>query len=57
MFINESGASFKYPSPEFNEWAQEFGFLDKDEKSGALKPPSRDYGFWKNPEHHFRRQF
>ncbi|MFN8319202.1 MAG: ATP-binding protein [Saprospiraceae bacterium] len=51
MFINESGASFKYPSPEFNEWAQEFGFLDKDEKSGALKPTGLGIMvFGKNPE-------
>lgn len=38
QFIEESSASFKYPSPEFNEWAHEFGFLEKDEKTGVLKP-------------------
>ena len=50
-FIKESAASFKYPSPEFNEWAHEFGFLEKDEKSGVMKPTGLGIMvFGKNPE-------
>jgi ATP-dependent DNA helicase RecG len=37
-FIEESSAGFKYPSVTFNEWAYEFGFLEKEEKSGNFKP-------------------
>jgi len=50
-FLNESNAAFRYPSPEFNEWAYEFGFLEKDEKTGILKPTGLGIMvFGKNPE-------
>lgn len=51
LFIKESSAPFKYPSSQFNEWAHEFGFLEKDEKSGGLKPTGLGLIiFGKNPE-------
>jgi ATP-dependent DNA helicase RecG len=54
QFINESSASFTYPSVEFNEWAQEFGFIEKEEKSGTLKPSGLGIiVFGKNPENSF----
>jgi ATP-dependent DNA helicase RecG len=51
QFINESSASLTYPSPQFNQWAYEFGFLGKDEKSGTLEPTGLGIMvFGKNPE-------
>jgi ATP-dependent DNA helicase RecG len=50
-FISESSAPFKYPSAEFDEWAHEFGFLEKHEKTGTFKPTGLGIMvFGKNPE-------
>ena len=54
QFIDESSAPFKYPSATFNEWAYEFGFLEKDEKSGSFKPTGLGIMlFGKAPENAF----
>lgn len=54
QFIEESSAALKYPSAAFNEWAYEFGFLEKEEKTGNLKPTGLGIMlFGKAPENSF----
>jgi ATP-dependent DNA helicase RecG len=51
-FISSSSAPFSYPSAEFNEWAYQFGFLEKEE--GDYKPTGLGIMlFGKNPENQF----
>jgi ATP-dependent DNA helicase RecG len=38
QFIKESKAELSYPSPVFNEWAQGFGFIEKDAKGDGFLP-------------------
>jgi ATP-dependent DNA helicase RecG len=37
-FIKLSGLPHIYPSVDFNEWATDFGLLEKDERTGNYKP-------------------
>lgn len=54
QFIDESSATLNYPSAPFNEWAFEFGFLEKEENSGNFKPTGLGIMlFGKAPEHSF----
>jgi len=55
-FIEESQASFAYPSDEFNQWAAEFGLIEEDEKNHELKPTGLGIVlFGKNPENQFQQ--
>jgi len=38
LFIKESKAGFNYPSPDFNEWAHSFGFIEKSANSDGYSP-------------------
>lgn len=54
QFIKESSAPFKYPSTEFNEWANEFGFMEIDDNTDAFIPTGLGIMiFGKNPENSF----
>ena len=54
QFIDESSAPFNYPSAPFNEWAFEFGFLEKEENTGNFRPTGLGIMlFGKAPEHSF----
>jgi ATP-dependent DNA helicase RecG len=37
-FIKLSGLPYPYPSIEFNKWATDFGFLEKDKDTGNYRP-------------------
>lgn len=54
QFIKESKAEFNYPSPDFNEWAYEFGFIEKDAKGNGYLPTGLGIMlFGKTPENAF----
>lgn len=53
-FINASSATFTYPSSEFNEWAEQFEFIEKEVKTNEYKPTGLGIMlFGKNPENQF----
>jgi ATP-dependent DNA helicase RecG len=53
-FISSSSASFTYPSAEFNEWAYQFGFLEKEKNTDEYNPTGLGIMlFGKNPENQF----
>ncbi|HDY90412.1 MAG TPA: hypothetical protein ENH82_20115 [bacterium] len=37
-FLIQSNATFIYPSQEFDQWAEEFGFIEEDENTKEIKP-------------------
>lgn len=54
QFIKESKAEFSYPSPDFNEWAHRFGFIEKDAKDDGYIPTGLGIMlFGKTPENAF----
>lgn len=53
-FIKEAKAEFTYPSPEFNEWAHDFGFIEKKTPNGEYLPTGLGIMlFGKAPENPF----
>jgi len=54
QFIKESKAELSYPSPDFNKWAHEFGFVEKNSKGDAYLPTGLGIMlFGKAPENAF----
>ncbi len=54
QFIKESNAEFSYPSPDFNEWAHGFGFIEKDTRGDGYLPTGIGIMlFGKTPENAF----
>jgi ATP-dependent DNA helicase RecG len=53
-FIKIARATFKYPSLEFNKWAEQFEFIEKISMTNEYKPTGLGIIlFGKNPEHQF----